>query len=86
MAITASIEPNHEFMERGGMSTSTRNAAKKIWPYEPPDYNEEMLARLLFCFENNPRMKVTCRARKTLSEFACRGLRAIITMADTGLT
>ncbi len=53
-AITASIEPNHEFMERGGMSTSTRNAAKKIWPYELPDYNEEMLARLLFCFENNP--------------------------------
>lgn len=53
-AITASIEPTVEFMERGGMSTSTRNAAKKIWPYELPDYNEEMLARLLFCFENDP--------------------------------
>lgn len=53
-AITASIEPMVEFMERGGMSTSTRNAAKKIWPYELPDYNEEMLARLLFCFENDP--------------------------------
>lgn len=53
-AITFSIEPSHEFMERGGMSTSTRNAAKKIWPYELPNYNEEMLARLLFCFENNP--------------------------------
>ncbi len=53
-AITASIEPTHEFMERGGMSTSTRNAAKKIWPYELPPYNEEMLARLLFCFENDP--------------------------------
>lgn len=53
-AITASIEPTHEFMERGGMSTSTRNAAKKIWPYELPSYNEEMMARLLFCFENNP--------------------------------
>ncbi len=53
-AITASIEPTHEFMERGGMSTSTRNAAKKIWPYELPAYNEEMLARLLFCFENDP--------------------------------
>ncbi len=36
------------------MSTSTRNAAKKIWPYELPAYNEEMLARLLFCFENDP--------------------------------
>ncbi len=53
-AITASIEPTHEFMERGGMSTSTRNAARKIWPFELPAYNEEMLARLLFCFENDP--------------------------------
>ena len=53
-AITASIEPTHEFMERGGMSTSTRNAAKKLWPVELPPYNEEMLARLLFCFENDP--------------------------------
>lgn len=56
-AITASIEPTVEFMERGGMSTSTRNAAKKIWPYELPNYNEEMLARLVFCFENDPENK-----------------------------
>lgn len=56
-AITFSIEPTHEFMERGGMSTSTRNAARKIWPYELPNYNEEMLARLLFCFENDPENK-----------------------------
>lgn len=56
-ALTISIEPTFEFMERGGMSTSTRNAAKKIWPYELPDYNEEMLARLLFCFENDPENK-----------------------------
>ena len=56
-AITASIEPTHEFMERGGMSTSTRNAAKKIWPLELPAYNEEMLARMVFCFENDPENK-----------------------------
>lgn len=56
-ALTASIEPTVEFMERGGMSTSTRNAARKIWPYELPDYDEEMLARLLFCFENDPENK-----------------------------
>ncbi|MDE6161560.1 MAG: adenylyltransferase/cytidyltransferase family protein [Muribaculaceae bacterium] len=56
-AITVSIEPSVEFMERGGMSTSTRNAARKIWPYELPNYNEEMLARLLFCFENDPENK-----------------------------
>lgn len=53
-AITISIEPTMDFMERSGMSTSTRNAARKIWPYELPAYNEEMLARLLFCFENDP--------------------------------
>lgn len=53
-ALTISIEPTIEFMERGGMSTSTRNAARKIWPYELPSYNEEMMARLLFCFENDP--------------------------------
>lgn len=53
-ALTISIEPTVEFMERGGMSTSTRNAALKIWPYELPNYNEEMLSRLLFCFENDP--------------------------------
>lgn len=53
-ALTISLEPIEEYMERGGMSTSTRNAARKIWPYELPNYNEEMLARLLFCFENDP--------------------------------
>ena len=53
-ALTVSIEPTEEFMERGGMSTSTRNAARKIWPYELPNYNEEMMARLLFCFEYDP--------------------------------
>lgn len=53
-AITFSIEPTHDFMERGGMSTSTRNAAMRIWPYELPNMDEEMVARLLFCFENDP--------------------------------
>ncbi|MDE6514217.1 MAG: adenylyltransferase/cytidyltransferase family protein, partial [Muribaculaceae bacterium] len=53
-ALTISLEPIEEYMERGGMSTSTRNAARMIWPYQLPNYNEEMLARLLFCFENDP--------------------------------
>lgn len=56
-ALTISIQPTEEFMERAGMATSTRNSAKKIWPYELPNYNEEMLARLLFCFENDPENK-----------------------------
>lgn len=53
-AITISLEPTIDFEERCGMSTSTRNAAKKIWPYQLPNYNSEMLAKLLFCFENEP--------------------------------
>ena len=53
-ALTISLEPTEEFMERGGMSTSTRNAARKIWTYELPTGNEEVLARMLFCFENDP--------------------------------
>ena len=53
-AITISLEPTVEFMERGGMSTSTRNAMKKIWPYNLPNYDPEKLAKLVFCFENEP--------------------------------
>lgn len=53
-ALTISLEPTMEFEERCGMSTSTRNAAKKIWPYQLPNYNSETLAKLLFCFENEP--------------------------------
>lgn len=53
-ALTISLEPTIEFEERCGMSTSTRNAAKKIWPYQLPNNNSEMLAKLLFCFENEP--------------------------------
>ena len=53
-AITASIEPTMQFIERGGMSTSTRKAAQTIWRYQLPEGNEEMIARLLFCFENHP--------------------------------
>lgn len=53
-AITISLEPTIEFMERGGMATSTRNAMKKIWPYNLPAYDPEKLAKLVFCFENEP--------------------------------
>lgn len=53
-ALTISINPTIEFLTRCGMATSTRNSARKIWPYKLPDYNEEMMARLIFCFENSP--------------------------------
>lgn len=51
-AITISLEPTFEVRERCGLSTSTRNMIKKIWPYHLPNMDPEMLARLVFCFEN----------------------------------
>lgn len=53
-AITISLEPDFEIRERCGLSTSTRNFVKKIWPYKLPDMDPETLARLVFCYENNP--------------------------------
>jgi len=53
-AITVSLEPSFEIRERCGMSTSTRNTIKRIWPYQLPNMDPETLARLVFCFENNP--------------------------------
>lgn len=53
-AITISLEPTFEVRDRCGLSTSTRNMIKKIWPMKLPKINPEMLARLVFCFENNP--------------------------------
>ena len=53
-AITISLEPTFEVKPRYGLGTSIRNAIKKIWPKQVPDMDPEMLARLVFCFENNP--------------------------------
>lgn len=53
-AITLSLEPVIEYNERCGMSTSTRNAAKKIWPHHLPIDKPEKLAEILFKFENTP--------------------------------
>ena len=53
-AITISLEPTFEIRERCGLSTSTRNMIKKIWPYQLPNMNPEMLAKLVFCFDNDP--------------------------------
>ncbi|WP_346861931.1 adenylyltransferase/cytidyltransferase family protein [uncultured Draconibacterium sp.] len=53
-AITLSLEPIVEYNERCGMSTSTRNAAKKMWPYNLPLEKPQKLAEILFRFENSP--------------------------------
>lgn len=53
-AITMSLLPTFEVRERCGLSTSTRDMIKKIWPVKLPDMNPEILAKLVFCFENDP--------------------------------
>ena len=53
-AITISLEPTFEVRERCGLSTSTRNMIRKIWPYQLPNMDPEILAKLVFCFENDP--------------------------------
>ena len=53
-AITISLRPTFEIRERCGLSTSTRNQIKRIWPIQLPDMDPEMLAKLVFCFENDP--------------------------------
>lgn len=53
-AITISLEPTFEVRERCGLSTSTRNVIRRIWPYNLPNMDPETLARLVFCFENHP--------------------------------
>ena len=53
-ALTISLEPSFEVRDRCGLSTSTRNVIKRIWPYQLPNMDPETLARLVFCFENHP--------------------------------
>lgn len=53
-ALTISLEPNFNIQERCGLSTSTRKAIQKIWPYQLPNMDPETLAKLVFCFENDP--------------------------------
>jgi glycerol-3-phosphate cytidylyltransferase-like family protein len=55
--ITISIEPEIEFNDRSGMSSSTRAKAIDLWQYNIPEGDREMLAKTLFCVENPPGIK-----------------------------
>ena len=52
--LTVSIEPDYEFNDRSGMSTSTRKKAIEMWQTDIPQGDPEKLAKTLFCFENPP--------------------------------
>lgn len=55
--ITISIEPDYDFNNRSGMSSSTRRKAIEIWGYSLPVDKREKLAKILFSFENPPGKK-----------------------------
>ena len=55
--ITISIEPDHEFNYRSGMSSSTRKKAVELWHTDIPEGDKEILAKMLFSFENPPGSK-----------------------------
>ena len=65
-AITLSLEPIFEYNERCGMATSTRNAARKIWPQNLPLRKPEGLAEMLFKFENEPGSKIISGAQDAI--------------------
>jgi cytidyltransferase-like protein len=52
--ITISIEPDYDFNDRSGMSSSTRKKAIQLWQTDIPEGDNDLLARTLFGFENPP--------------------------------
>ena len=55
--ITISIEPDYDFNDRSGMSSSTRKKAIQLWHTDIPEGDPELLAKTLFSFENPPGTK-----------------------------
>lgn len=52
--ITTSIEPDYDFNDRSGMSTSTRRKAIELWQTQLPPGEPEQIAKILFSVENPP--------------------------------
>ena len=53
--LTVAIEPDYEFNDRSGMSTSSRKKAVELWQTDVPESGDrEKLAKILFCYENPP--------------------------------
>lgn len=44
----------YDLLHSGHVDTSTRKMIQKIWPVKLSKMDPEILARLVFCFENNP--------------------------------
>lgn len=55
--ITINLEPNVQFNNRSGLSTSSRNAAIEMWGNQFPVDDPEKLAKMVFRYENKPGTK-----------------------------
>lgn len=64
--LTICIEPDYEFNDRSGMSTSSRKKAVELWQVDIPAGDKEKLARTLFCFENPPGTKYVSGSQDSL--------------------
>lgn len=64
--LTVSIEPDYEFNDRSGMSTSSRKKAIELWQIDIPAGDKEKLAKTLFCFENPPGTKYVSGSQDAL--------------------
>ncbi|MDR3267907.1 MAG: adenylyltransferase/cytidyltransferase family protein [Tannerella sp.] len=64
--LTVSIEPDYEFNDRSGMSTSSRKKAIELWHTDIPEGDKEKLAKTLFCFENPPGTKYVSGSQDAL--------------------
>ncbi|MDR0796179.1 MAG: adenylyltransferase/cytidyltransferase family protein [Tannerella sp.] len=64
--LTICIEPDYEFNDRSGMSTSSRKKAVELWQTDIPEGDRETLAKMLFCFENQPGTKYVSGSQDSL--------------------
>lgn len=64
--LTICIEPDYEFNDRSGMSTSSRKKAIELWQVDIPSGDKEKLAKTLFCFENPPGTKYVSGSQDSL--------------------
>ncbi len=64
--LTISVEPDYEFNDRSGMSTSSRKKAIELWQIDIPAGNKERLAKTLFCYENPPGTKYVSGSQDSL--------------------
>ena len=55
--VTVQIDPSEQFMDRGGMATSTRKTWEQLTKYNPTVDDCHELAKILFGYENPPGKK-----------------------------